>query len=135
MNEEDEVARLRSLLAAAVKLSNTAQRGIEQKLEMSSGSLSRLFSGGIGLKVQHVLDVCEVIGLPPSHFFRAAYPELEKSSLEARRLLRLLAELHPEAGKRGKDRSAAPEAAPATREEIELVVMGVLGKLFPGRVR
>jgi hypothetical protein len=28
MNEEDEVARLRSLLAAAVKLSNTAQRGI-----------------------------------------------------------------------------------------------------------
>ena len=69
---EDEVVRLTNLLSAAVKFSNVTQREVERKLGLSSGSLSRLFSGGIELKIKHVLDVCEVIGFPPSRFFRAA---------------------------------------------------------------
>ena len=132
---EDEVVRLTNLLSAAVKFSNVTQREVERKLGLSSGSLSRLFSGGIELKVKHVLDVCEVIGFPPSRFFRAAYPQRDEESGDAWRLQRLLEQLHP-----GKDRDPAaarpepeePEPAPAnpTQADIERMVMAALGKFF-----
>lgn len=132
---EDEVVRLTNLLSAAVKFSNITQREVERKLGLSSGSLSRLFSGGIELKIKHVLDVCEVIGFPPSRFFRAAYPQRDEESGDAWRLQRLLEQLHP-----GKDREPAaarpepeePEPAPAnpTQADIERMVMAALGKFF-----
>lgn len=132
---EDEVVRLTNLLSAAVKFSNITQREVERKLGLSSGSLSRLFSGGIELKIKHVLDVCEVIGFPPSRFFRAAYPQRDEESGDAWRLQRLLEQLHP-----GKDREPAaarpepeePEPAPVnpTQADIERMVMAALGKFF-----
>jgi len=129
---EDEVVRLTNLLSAAVKFSNVTQREVERKLGLSSGSLSRLFSGGIELKIKHVLDVCEVIGFPPSRFFRAAYPQRDEESGDAWRLQRLLEQLHP-----GKDREPAaheePDEAPLanpTQADIERMVMAALGKFF-----
>ena len=131
---EDEVVRLTNLLSAAVKFSNITQREVERKLGMSSGSLSRLFSGGIELKVKHVLDICEVIGFSPSRFFRAAYPQRDEESGDAWRLQRLLEQLHP-----GKDRdpSAPPAEEPEpvsearpTQDDIERMVMAALGKFF-----
>lgn len=133
---EDEVVRLTNLLSAAVKFSNITQREVERKLGLSSGSLSRLFSGGIELKIKHILDVCEVIGFPPSRFFRAAYPQHDEESGDAWRLQRLLEQLHP-----GKDRDLAtlhpageeqqpPPAANPTQSDIERMVMAALGKFF-----
>jgi len=134
---EDEVVRLTNLLSAAVKFSNITQREVERKLDLSSGSLSRLFSGGIELKIKHILDVCEVIGFPPSRFFRAAYPQRDEESGDAWRLQRLLEQLHP-----GKDREplrpADEEQEPAasspiqnpTQADIERMVMAALGKFF-----
>src|SRR5215218_208467 len=133
---EDEVVRLTNLLSAAVKFSNITQREVERKLGLSSGSLSRLFSGGIELKIKHILDVCEVIGFPPSRFFRAAYPQRDEESGDAWRLQRLLEQLHP-----GKDREPAAlrpadeEQEPAalanpTQADVERMVMAALGKFF-----
>lgn len=129
---EDEVARLTNLLSAAVKFSNVTQREVERKLGLSSGSLSRLFSGGIELKIKHILDVCQVIGFPPSRFFRAAYPHREEDTGESWRLQRLLEQLHP-----NKDREiegiGAPEAsvtANPSQDDIERMVMAALGKFF-----
>jgi transcriptional regulator with XRE-family HTH domain len=133
---EDEVVRLTNLLSAAVKFSNITQREVERKLGLSSGSLSRLFSGGIELKIKHILDVCEVIGFPPSRFFRAAYPQRDEESGDAWRLQRLLEQLHP-----GKDREPGalrpadeePEPVAAgnpTQADIERMVMAALGKFF-----
>ena len=136
---EDEVVRLTNLLSAAVKFSNVTQREVERKLGLSSGSLSRLFSGGIELKIKHIIDVCDVIGFPPSRFFRAAYPQHDEESGDAWRLQRLLEQLHP-----GKDREPGPlrpeseeqEAAASspiqnpTQADIERMVMAALGKFF-----
>ncbi|MEA2564346.1 MAG: hypothetical protein QOH06_5850 [Acidobacteriota bacterium] len=142
---EDEVVRLTNLLSAAVKFSNITQREVERKLGLSSGSLSRLFSGGIELKIKHILDVCEVIGFPPSRFFRAAYPQRDEESGDAWRLQRLLEQLHP-----GKDQPDRPEkdnkqpaalrpaeeeqepasSANPTQADIERMVMAALGKFF-----
>lgn len=129
---EDEVVRLTNLLAAAVKFSNVTQREVERKLGLSSGSLSRLFSGGIELKVKHILDICEVIDFSPSRFFQSAYPQRDEESGEAWRLQRLLEQLHP-----AKDREAAAppklaeSAVPApSQAEIEKMVLAALGKFF-----
>jgi len=140
---EDEVVRLTNLLSAAVKFSNITQREVERKLGLSSGSLSRLFSGGIELKIKHILDVCEVIGFPPSRFFRAAYPQRDEESGDAWRLQRLLEQLHPGKDHPDKDnpdkakQSAAPrpmdeeqEPANPTQADIERMVMAALGKFF-----
>lgn len=128
---EDEVVRLTNLLSAAVKFSNVTQREVERKLGLSSGSLSRLFSGGIELKVKHILDVCEVIGFSPSRFFHAAYPQQEEESGESWRLQRLLEQLHPA---KDREEAANPASAPATpapsQAEIEKMVLAALGKLF-----
>jgi transcriptional regulator with XRE-family HTH domain len=138
---EDEVVRLTNLLSAAVKFSNITQREVERKLGLSSGSLSRLFSGGIELKIKHILDVCEVIGFPPSRFFRAAYPQRDEESGDAWRLQRLLEQLHPGKDHPDKDklpaalRPADEEQEPAamanpTQADIERMVMAALGKFF-----
>ena len=138
---EDEVVRLTNLLSAAVKFSNITQREVERKLGLSSGSLSRLFSGGIELKIKHILDVCEVIGFPPSRFFRAAYPQRDEESGDAWRLQRLLEQLHPGKDQPDKDKLPAalrpadeePEAAAManpTQADIERMVMAALGKFF-----
>lgn len=130
---EDEVVRLTNLLSAAVKFSNITQREVERKLGLSSGSLSRLFSGGIELKIKHILDICEVIGFPPARFFHAAYPQREEESGEAWRLQRLLEQLHP--AKEEKPSTAPVEEPPAatpgpSQAEIERMVLAALGKFF-----
>jgi transcriptional regulator with XRE-family HTH domain len=143
---EDEVVRLTNLLSAAVKFSNITQREVERKLGLSSGSLSRLFSGGIELKIKHILDICEVIGFPPSRFFRAAYPQRDEESGDAWRLQRLLEQLHPGKDHPDKDKQPAAlrsadeeqEQEPAasspnqnpTQADIERMVMAALGKFF-----
>lgn len=135
---EDEVVRLTNLLSAAVKFSNITQREVERRLSMSSGSLSRLFSGGIELKVKHILDVCSVIGLAPSGFFKAAYPEQGEETAEARRLQRLLEQIHPTPPNHTElasaSSAAAPSKAPAppplNQVEVEQMVLAALGKFF-----
>ena len=130
---EDEVARLTNLLSAAVKFSNVTQREVERKLGLSSGSLSRLFSGGIELKIKHILDVCQVIGFPPARFFRAAYPHREEDSGEAWRLQRLLEQLHPNKDReRDQNLDGLPPDAPVnpSQDDIERMVMAALGKFF-----
>ncbi|HEX6864802.1 MAG TPA: helix-turn-helix transcriptional regulator, partial [Thermoanaerobaculia bacterium] len=72
---DQEVARLRELLRNAIRLSGVTNRKIERHLGMSQGSLSRLLAGGIELKVKHILEIVEILGLPPGQFFRIAYPE------------------------------------------------------------
>lgn len=131
---EDEVVRLTNLLSAAVKFSNITQREVERKLGLSSGSLSRLFSGGIELKIKHILDICEVIGFPPARFFHAAYPQREEESGEAWRLQRLLEQLHPAKEERQQpaaspEENAASPQAPS-QAEIERMVLAALGKFF-----
>lgn len=130
---EDEVVRLTNLLSAAVKFSNITQREVERKLGLSSGSLSRLFSGGIELKVKHILDICEVIGFSPSRFFHAAYPHREEESGEAWRLQRLLEQLHPAQGTDAAEPEPEPQPAATpgpSQAEIEKMVLAALGKFF-----
>src|SRR5215210_4556634 len=93
-NADEEVVRLTNTLTSAIRQSHWKQRDIEKALGMSSGSMSRLLSGGIELKLKHILQICEVIGFPVSRFFHAFYPTADEGGSQAARMQRLLAELH-----------------------------------------
>lgn len=74
-NQSDaEVARISELLKMAIRMSGASNREIERRLGLSGGYLSRLFSGGIELKVKHILDISDVIQLDPGEFLQIAFP-------------------------------------------------------------
>lgn len=86
----DEVKRLLSVLRTAMKILDVTNREIEKKLGQSYGYLSRLFAGTIDLKVEHILDICQAIGLRPAEFFHLAYPRVGTPTESARRLREVL---------------------------------------------
>ena len=129
---EVEVTRLTNLLSSAIKFSNWKQRDIEKALEWSSGSMSRLLSGGIELKIKHVLEICGVIGFPPSRFFHAAYPTADEGDSQSARVQRLLEQLHPALDEEKEPEPAAASAtiSSAQQTEVERLVFGALTKFF-----
>ncbi len=129
---EAEVTRLTNLLASSIKFSGWKQRDIEKTLGWSSGSMSRLLSGGIELKIKHVLEICGVIGFPPARFFHASYPTAEEGGNDAARLQRLLEQLHPILEAEPEPAAAPPPAAAPSlgQADVEKMVYGALAKFF-----
>jgi len=127
---EAEVARLTNLLASAIKFSGWKQRDIEKTLGWSSGSMSRLLSGGIELKIKHVQEICGVIGFPPARFFHAAYPTADVGSTESARLQRLLEQLHPAEPEPEPAPPSAPPASAVDPADVERMVFGAMAKFF-----
>lgn len=82
------------MLESVVRMSGMSARQLEERLDYGAGTVTRLFSGKIELKLRHILLVLEEVGIPPSQFFREAFPEDDdrpRSDPEmASRLLNLL---------------------------------------------
>lgn len=129
---EAEVTRLTNLLASAIKFSGWKQRDIEKALGWSSGSMSRLLSGGIELKIKHVVEIGGVIGFPPSRFFHASYPTADEGGKDAARLQRLLEQLHPAHDAAEPEPPAEPQqpATAASQSDVERIVYSALAKFF-----
>jgi transcriptional regulator with XRE-family HTH domain len=114
--KDKDVIRVAQMLKAAVRFTGISHRKIERDMGLSTGYLSRILSGKVELRIQHVLGVCRAIGLPPSAFFEAAYPSRELDP-ETARLVAALQELLPgeDAAPRTKPRKAAPARPPARK--------------------
>lgn len=129
---DDEVTRVLAILRDAVRYSNLSNREVERRLGVSanSGYLSRLFAGTRELKLRQILDILDVVGLPPANFFRATYSEPDDSS-ESLRLERILAHAHPEKPRPGapKEPKEEPQAA-LTEQQIEEMMKRTLRKLL-----
>jgi AcrR family transcriptional regulator len=69
---DEEIRRYAKVLEAVVKLSDLSTRELERRLELGGGTLNRLFTGKIDLKVRHILLVLEVVGMRPERFFQLA---------------------------------------------------------------
>jgi transcriptional regulator with XRE-family HTH domain len=115
--KDKDVVRVAQMLKAAVRFTGFSHRKIEREMGLSTGYLSRILSGKVELRIQHVLGVCRAIGLPPSAFFEAAYPSRELDP-ETARLVAALQELLPaeDAAPRAKARKASPARPPAARK-------------------
>ena len=61
---------------------------VERKLGWSVSYLSRLYSGGIELRFEHIVDIAGALGLRPEEVFRFAYPDMGEEPSEAAKRVR-----------------------------------------------
>ena len=66
------------MLKTAMKVLGFTNRDVERKLGLSGSYLSRLFSGMIDLKVDHVVAIARVIGVEPEELFQLAFPRKKR---------------------------------------------------------
>lgn len=71
----DEIRRCTKMLESVVRMSGMSARQLEERLDYGAGTVTRLFSGKIELKLRHILLILEEVGIPPSQFFREAFPD------------------------------------------------------------
>jgi transcriptional regulator with XRE-family HTH domain len=69
-----EVERMRSLLRTLARVRGLTNCDLERRAGYSVSLLSRLFRGKVELKVRHVLQVCQALGIRPEEFFQLVYP-------------------------------------------------------------
>ncbi|HEX3131440.1 MAG TPA: helix-turn-helix transcriptional regulator [Thermoanaerobaculia bacterium] len=71
------------MLKTAMKVLGFTNRDVERKLGLSGSYLSRLFSGMIDLKVDHVVAISRVVGMEPEEMFQIAFPRKRKPQTAA----------------------------------------------------
>ena len=87
---EDDIRRCAKMLESVVRMDGLSARQLEEKLNYGAGTVNRLFSGKIELKLRHILLILDVIGIPPSQFFREVFPEDDRPRSEPEMASRLL---------------------------------------------
>lgn len=126
MNEE--IKRLLSVLRTAMKILDITNREVEKKLGLSYGYLSRLFAGTIELKIEHILDICQAIGLRPAEFFHLAYPRVQVPGTPAAAKLRDVLQGFQPAQPEAESDTAVPPGM--SQEEVERMMLVSLRKLL-----
>lgn len=94
--KQEEIERIIRMLRTAMRLLGFTNREIERRLSYTPSYLTRLFSGQIELRFEHIVDIVQAMGMTVDEFFRFSYPERgEKLTAPAERLEGLLEELRP----------------------------------------
>jgi transcriptional regulator with XRE-family HTH domain len=91
-----ETQHVISVLKNAIRAAKLRNRDVERTLGLSSSYLSRLFSGMIELRFEHILKIAEAVGLQPFEIIQAIYPFPRNPPTEAMmRLQEILRHLKP----------------------------------------
>lgn len=125
MTVQDEVTRLLHVLRVAMRILDVSNRDVEKRLGLSYGYLSRLFSGTIELKVEHILQILDVLGLAPAEFFQLAYPRKPSPPSDSATRMRAILE-----GIGPFQQEERPPAGDVSSDELEKMVSKVVRKLL-----
>jgi transcriptional regulator with XRE-family HTH domain len=71
---DSETQNVINVLKQLIRASNLRNRDIERRLGLSASYLSRLFTGKIELRFDHIVDIGKVLGLEVGEVFRFVYP-------------------------------------------------------------
>ena len=126
MSQEND--HMLTMLKTAMRVLGYTNRDVERKLGLSSSYLSRLFSGLIELKFQHIIDIARAIGMEPEEMLYFAYPQAKNPPSEAAiRMRSLVGGAQPPAAQ-----APAPVASSnaPTQREIEEMMTKTIRKLF-----
>jgi transcriptional regulator with XRE-family HTH domain len=74
-------------MKAAIKLLGYTVRDVEKTLGYSFGYLSRVFSGTIELKMEHIIDISGALQMGPEELLAFVYPTFRDPASEAAREL------------------------------------------------
>jgi transcriptional regulator with XRE-family HTH domain len=119
-----EVRRLLHVLKTSMKVLGFNNRDVERKLGLSGSYLSRLFSGLIELRVEHIVDIGRSIGVEPEEIFQLAFPRKSRPASAAAARLREV--LQPG----GDEVSAGNEAATELEQALEKMIARSLQKIL-----
>jgi transcriptional regulator with XRE-family HTH domain len=93
---KEESERIVRKLRTALRLLGFTNREIERRLGYTPSYLSRLFSGQIELRFEHIVDIARAMGLSADEFFAFAYPPRSDPPGEAaRQLAQILEDIKP----------------------------------------
>jgi transcriptional regulator with XRE-family HTH domain len=82
-NMRPEVKHVADTLRTAIKVLGYSVRDIEKHLGYSQGYLSRVFSGAIELKFEHIVDVAKALEMGPEEILAFVYPHLKDPPSQA----------------------------------------------------
>lgn len=111
--ENAEIRRILEVTQTLLRVLDLSNREIERRLGLSPSYLTRVFTGYVEVKLEHVLDIAKAIGLRPAEFFSFVYPEVPEPPTQVARTIRSrLAKIQP-----AKPAAPTPRPAPELSEE------------------
>ncbi len=114
------------VLRMTIRASGMTLRAVEKRLGVSGGYLSRVFSGGMELRFDHIVEIADVIGVEPEEILRQAFPpSRQPASPEALRVREALGMLSL-----GEAQPSAESAESTLERIIELTVVRTLAKML-----
>ena len=124
-----ETDHMLSILKTAIRVLGFTNRDVERKLKLSSSYLSRLFSGMIELRLQHIVDIARAIGMEPEEMLYLAYPSPnEPPSEAAARIRRLLG--GPAAAVTAPPPAPPPAPRVPTQKDLEEMMTKTIRKIL-----
>jgi transcriptional regulator with XRE-family HTH domain len=108
------------VLKATIRALGFTNREIEIRLNVSRGYLTRLFSGVMELRFDHVAEIAEILGVEPEELFRLAFPPSRKPVEPAVSRLREVLGVPPEPAEPAA--SEIPPESLALQQALEKMV-------------
>lgn len=122
---DPETQRLINVLKVCLRILGVTNREVARRMGISPSYLSKLFSGGSDIRLDHVIRICRAIGLEPAEFFSMAYPVRSKtSSATAARIQEML--------QHGQSPPPPPPAEVIDEEKIKQMLQETLARLASG---
>jgi hypothetical protein len=123
---DPETQHVLDVLKKLIRAAGRSHRDVERSLKVGSSYLSRLFSGTMDLRFEHIVAIGRVLGLEPDEVFRFIYPSPEEPPSETLvRLRQILSRLQPL-----PPAPAYAAASPAAlQRDLEQAVASVVGRL------
>lgn len=123
---ETETQHMLQVLKAIMRLLGFTNRDVERKLGLCNSYLSRLFSGGMELRFDHIVQISKAMGLRPEEVFLFAYSQPQEPPSEALLRLRQTTGAFARAAP-----APPPQARPAPSEaDLERLMARTLRRFF-----
>lgn len=120
-----QTTQLSKILKTSIHTLGLTLKEVESRLGLSRGYLSRLFAGEMDLKIDHVVQIAEVLGVEPEEFFRLAFSASEtEPTQKALRLREAFGVTAPQAAPQ------EPQAPSRLEQAIEEIVNRAMAKAF-----
>lgn len=136
---DPETEHMIRTLRTAMRSLGFTNREVEKRLGVSGGYLTRLFSGVMELRFEHIVQIAKTIGMEPSEIFQLAYPPSGIPPTAASQRLRELGDrLHAGAAPSARPEPVASEKTPSTTEleqEMEKLFMRMFQKFLANMVK
>jgi Helix-turn-helix len=123
-----EIQHMLTVLKTAMRVLGYSNRDIERTLGLSASYLSRLFSGVIELRFEHIVDISRAMGLELEEVMYFAYPHPKQPPSAAAIRLREVTGSYQ--APLGVQPQGAGSAAAPTEEDLERLMTKTLRKLF-----